>query len=62
MIVRIAGIVADITSEMIVIIVTFMRTFGIRRNLSQVQMTGPSISGLLLKGGVSYLSNNCCGK
>jgi hypothetical protein len=50
--VRIAGIAADIAAEMIVIIVTFMRTFRIRRNLSDVEMAGPSISDLLLKGGV----------
>lgn len=52
MTVRIAGIAADIAAEMIVIIVTFMRTFRIRRNLSDVEMAGPSISDLLLKGGV----------
>ena len=52
MIVRIAGIAADITSEMIVIVVTFMKTFSIRNNLSNVDMNGPSLSDLLLKGGV----------
>jgi len=51
---RIAGIAADITSEVIVIVVTFMRTFSIRNNLSNVDMNGPSISNLLLKGGVVH--------
>ena len=58
MIVRIAGIAADITSEMIVIVVTFMKTFSIRNNLSNVDMNGPSLSDLLLKGGVC-ISDRC---
>jgi hypothetical protein len=50
MTVRIAGIVADITLETIVIVVTFMKTFNTRKNVGN---TGPSFAGLLLKAGAS---------
>ncbi|KAF8969001.1 hypothetical protein BDZ97DRAFT_1915691 [Flammula alnicola] len=53
--VRIAGIIADLLSEMIVIIVTLRKTFHLRGNLPlDDERKLPSVSGLLLQGGTIY--------
>ncbi|KAG6850135.1 hypothetical protein H0H93_000520 [Arthromyces matolae] len=54
--VRIAGIVADILSETIVIIVTVRKTFRLRNNVNLVAAKKPGLGRLLLRDGTVYFA------
>jgi len=57
--VRIAGIIADLLSEIIVITVTLRKTFHLRGKISS-EDGRPSLSALLLEGGELYLMHTSC--